>query len=218
MVHGLCEILKSYLATVPFADRVAGLCKPLKVMDGTVEKTIPAYFRDTKTACLTDDYVNLLPDSKLMSIMFFEDNGFRQVGYYPRYMEFEADLRLVVWWNYEKVNVNVSSPTTLVTSILKKLVGYLPNTNNYNALIVEYLGQEQRTAPYDRYTLSEAEHQYMTYPYDAVVLNFRVNFRMALDCIDLITIEPKVCGEKIAFRINQPTAVVTMHLSTTDLS
>lgn len=213
MTHGLCEILKSYLNSVPFADLVAGLAMPMKIKSGTVDKTIPAYFRETKTSCLTDDYVNLMPDSKLMSIMFWEEVGMRQTADMPKYYEFEADLRLIVWWNYEKVNVDLFSPTSLITSIIKTIPAKIPNTNNYSAILVEYLGQEPEGSSYNRYTIDEAESQFMTYPYDSVALNFRVYFRMAVDCIDMITIKPKICGDYLSFLIHEPTAEVSLRIA-----
>ncbi len=104
MNHAIATILNTYLSTLAFADRVAGVVKPITFFTGTadkpIKKTIPVDCGVSQPDCIGGKYTDLVPNLKYKSIMYWEDNGVKlNTSENQRDFNFTSSLRLITWIN-----------------------------------------------------------------------------------------------------------------------
>lgn len=190
MNHDIATIFNTYLSTLPFADRVAGIVKPVTFFTGTadrpVKKTIPVDCGVSQPDCISGKYTDLVPNSKYKSIMYWEDNGVKvDTQQNTRDFNFTASLRLITWLNLKKAGKTDCNVSALaVTNILNTLpTGYF-NSGIYTR-IRAVVGQEiiKSASIFGKYTYDEAVTQYLMYPFDYFALDVVVNFTILKSCI-----------------------------------
>lgn len=190
MTSDIANILKGYIDNVAFADRVAGLVKPVTVLDENddgvkTRRTFPISCDITYNDCIKGKYKDLIPNKKYMSIMYFEDGGTRLIGEDPRDFKFTASLKLVGWLNLLKMGKTDCSISGLaVAHILKALpLGY-NNVGMYSRVRVMAVSQEVKSsAIFNKYTYKEETLQYLMYPYDYFAVNIEVQYNINKECI-----------------------------------
>lgn len=204
MNHDIANILNAYLLTLPFADRVAGVVKPVTFFTGTsdkpIKKTIPVDCGVSQPDCISGKYTDLVPNSKYKSIIYWEDNGVSvDTQHNTRDFNFTSSLRLITWINLKKVgktDCNVSS--LAITNILNTIpTGYF-NSGIYTRIRVT-IGQEiiKSSAIFSKYTYDEATMQYLMFPFDYFALDITTNFTILKSCIvDWENETPIICDTK----------------------
>ena len=126
----------------------------------------------------------LVPNSDLTSLMYFEQRGNPTVvENHNRWYGVEASLSLVCWFNYQKVDPDMYSPEYVVSQIVNAIPFSLGNFSCLTAVTCSYAGQEPNDGSvFDKYTYNEPESQFFKYPYEHVVLNFDVSYRVVRGC------------------------------------
>lgn len=204
MNHAIATILNTYLSTLPFADRVAGIVKPITFFTGTtdkpIKKTIPVDCGVSQPDCIGGKYTDLVPNSKYKSIMYWEDNGVKlNTSENQRDFNFTASLRLITWINLKKVGKTDCNVSALaVTNVLNTLpTGYF-NNGIYTRIRV-VVGSEivKNAAIFGKYSYDEAVTQYLMFPFDYFALDITVNFTILKSCIiDWENETPIICETK----------------------
>lgn len=197
MIVKVAEVLKSQLEELSFVDRLGGLVKPLtfynKTEDGTETKTIPVEVNALTRPCNNNDYNAFLPDSKYMSVIFFQDQGsdLKSEDTYYRYIT--SSLRIACWFNLPKINADYTDCDLLVMAILEAIPDRIANTSELFQIQTTFSGLAANTEDiFSDYDLNEAEHQYKQYPYDTAGINFTVDYAIGRNCIDILT-NPLIC-------------------------
>lgn len=197
MLRGIIEEIKSGLSTLPFADLVAGLAKTVvrnvNTADGRVlPKRFPVYENDQKGACSTGDYVDLVPNTNRESILYFQDLGNTQVNQDGRYTYMESRVRCVCWVNLKKINANYTD-TDLIQNVL---MSSIPTTVTYPGVCkvnITSLSPVVKDATiFSGFDYSEAENQYLMYPYDYFAFDFVIQWAFPYNCRNLIK-DPSPC-------------------------
>lgn len=204
MNQNLAALFAQRLRTLPFADRLAGLVRPMEreYPDGerTALRRYPVPINLPLEACDNLDTF-LLPDPSTTSIHFFEDGGSHPVEFGNGVKGFESSLRLLGWLNPERLTLPLSD-ARWQAAVIEALTLKLPATTVYNNLRVQY-----RTLPADaslwaKYTYKEP---LLYYPYQLLGLELTCSYTYRLTCANDPLPQPKEpdCPTYVAPNIDQ---------------
>jgi hypothetical protein len=198
MIVDIGLILKSYLAPLPFVDRLGGIVRPITKTDRdgekTIKKTFPVDCNVTEHDCIAGQYTDLVPNSKYKSIHYFEDNGTSILQRTAMDFHFQAKLKLVGWLNLKKLGKTECSLSSLaIANILKAFPTNYFNNGIYSRIQISVLGQDPKDSRiFSKYSYSEEQTQYLMYPYDYFALNLSVGFSIREACINDWNITPVI--------------------------
>src|SRR4030042_735424 len=193
MNHKIANILKGYVETLTWTDKIAGLVQTANVTeksgDSKVTKSYPISCDLTEDECKKGHYQDLAPDSTKRSVVYFEDRG--GVSFDRREgnrLHYKASLRLVAWLNLKllkgdicgtsKENCGVSGD--YVIDVIKILPAIPFDAGNFHGIYVHPPSQVERSVDiFGRYTYHEESTQYLMYPFDYFALDFDIGFWIA---------------------------------------
>lgn len=205
MISDIGNILKSYL-TLPFIDKLGGVVRVVTKSETDasgriVRKSFPVDCGVTNEDCLAGRYVDLVPNSKYLSVAYFEDGGVTLDTQETRDFTFDASLKLVVWLNLKKLGKTACSNSAMAyLSILKSFpTKYFNQTINgvpYSRIIITPEGQDIKSPQiFSQYTYEEEKTQYLMYPFDYFSMNINVRFSVSKSCVpDWTNGEEIACG------------------------
>lgn len=191
MNAAIAEIIRSYVNALPFVDKIAGLVKPISTSESSgegkppIKKTFPVACNTTHAECLSGKLMELMPNSKYKSVIYFEDLGVNITGSDQRYFDFTSTLKLVCWLNLQKLGKTDCSVSALaIGSIIKSLPAPNFNSSPYTRIDISMIGQDIKTnAIFSKYTYDEQAMQYLMYPFDYFAITLKTNFRLPYQCI-----------------------------------
>ena len=190
MNHSIANILKGYIETLSWADKVAGLVQTanIRVKDGEsfMDKSYPISCDIDADSCVKGSYQDLAPESKKKSVMYFEDRGGvtfdRQEG---TRLFYRANLRLIGWLNLKLINEvdcddDVRSCGVSGDYVLEviKVLPYKPfDAGGFYSIAINPPSQVERSVDiFSRYTYNETATQYLMWPYDYFALDLDIDF------------------------------------------
>ena len=186
------NIIKGYLQSLSFIDKLAGVVKVITKVDvdengKTITKRFPVACNvDFNTCSNTDKYKDLIPDSSLGCIIFLEDLGCRFIGNKGNKQAWKASYRLVGWVNNAKLGKeNCSVTGQIIASIINKFPVVPFNDGIYQTVVINVIGQDPKTgnSPFLKYTYDEVQTQYLMFPFDYFSLTVDVNFDIDKRCL-----------------------------------
>jgi hypothetical protein len=192
MNTALADITKGYISSLPFVDKIAGLVRPItsseKIEDGkpAIRKTFPVACNVTHDECMNGKIMDLVPDSRYKSVLYFEDLGANITGSDARTFDFESRLKLVCWLNLQKLGKTSCSVSALaIGAILKALPNNNFNSGDFTRISIAMVGQDPKSnAIFSKYTYDEQVMQYLMYPFDYFAITLKLNYRLPYACID----------------------------------
>src|SRR5688572_11995058 len=125
MINDIGQILKSRLAPLAFIDKLGGVVRVVTKNETdsngrVVRKSFPVDCDVTNDDCLAGKYTDLVPNSKYLSVAYFEDQGIRPVTQDVKDFTFVASLKLICWLNLKKLGKsNCSNSALAYHNILK---------------------------------------------------------------------------------------------------
>lgn len=192
----IADLIKAQIETLNFVDKIAGVVKPVTYTDKEGnEKTFPVAVGG-ETPCNPGDYTDLVPDSKKISIIYFEDGGIDVINAGCNYVDCEATLKLVCWCNLARINADYRDAQALKIRIIQAIPKRLANSDWATKILVLFAGEETKGKDiFSQYSYSEPDSQYLMYPYDYFALNYRIRYSIPMDtsCISEVVINPKIC-------------------------
>ena len=192
MNEKIASILKSKIETLPFIDKIAGLVRPVKIEvmgpnEIKVPKTYPISSDISSELCIDGQYKDLIPDSKYLSIIYFEDNGITLTARNNRWVSFNSRLTLVCWLNLKMIfecQIYTGS-TQCILSILAELPEIPFSEDIYIEIRIVAVSEVPKSnAIFSKYTYDEIKTQYLLYPYDYFALNMSIDFKINLACVE----------------------------------
>lgn len=177
------KLTKDYLDGLSFADRTGGLVRTM-LDNRKGEKSYPVENNQDKELGDKQYMRRLVPDSNLTSLMYWEvGSPPTVVETHNRRDEVEASLKLVCWFNYQKVDPDMYDPAYLIAAITNVIPFHIGNFECLAAVTCTYAGQDANDGGvFTKYTYNEPESQFYKYPYDYFVLNFDVSYWVVKDC------------------------------------
>jgi hypothetical protein len=189
MNHKIASILKTYIETLSWADKVAGLVQTANIRvkngDTITNKAYPVSCDISEEVCLKGAYQDLAPDSKKKSVIYFEDLGVNQIERQGNKLKFESKLRLVCWLNYREIQregcdsgvVGCGTSGDYVIELIKVLPTSPISTTDFVAISVSNITQVIRSEDiFSKYTYAEHETQYLMFPFDYFALDLTISF------------------------------------------
>ena len=196
MLYKIARKIKTdYLDSLSFADRTGGL---VRVMNDhrKSEKSYPIEFNQNKVLGDNQYMRKLVPDSRYKSVMYFEQGSSPTVTeQHNNWYGVEAQLKLVVWFNYQEIDPDMYDPTYLISEVVQAIPFKIGNFECLVGVTCSYAGQDTNDGSiFSQYTFNEPESQFYKYPYDYFVLNFDVSYRVVTNCyqedLSLLPIDP----------------------------
>lgn len=208
MIYKIAELLRDQISGLNFVEIAAGLAKPHTVrVNNTppdaeapemVDKIVPMAYNDLGLVCEEGDLYALVPNTKKMSIVWWEDNGIELVSEDTYYYHSRASLTLVAWWNLPLINTFLRDPSSLVANLIAAIPERLTNVDYLSQIRVAFEGEQiSGNELLSKYTFDDPENQYSTFPYAVTAINFSVDFAFGKNCTDPVVIAPSVCPPKM---------------------
>lgn len=213
MISQLATILKEKLNAIDngenqpkgliFIDKIAGL---VVVAEKTQPTDIPNAFAVTKFPISLDSnyeecmnsgcYKDLVPNSKLKGILYFEDFGTTMPSRDRGNFNYISKIRLVCWINNKLIQGKTCKSINhlLITQIRKTLeIGHF-NANDLSRINVKGSSIiENDHKLFDRYTYPKEVVKFLMHPYEAFGIDFIVEYSIHENCIPDIELNPASC-------------------------
>lgn len=194
MISDIGVILKSYLTPLTFIDKLAGVVRIVTKSETdssnrVARKSFPVDCDVTNDDCLNGRYTDLVPNSKYLSVAYFEDEGIRPIGQDIRDFTFEASLKFICWLNLKKLGkTNCSNSALAYLNILKVFpTSYFNQTVNavpYSRILITPDGQDIKSPQiFSKYSYDEEKTQFLMYPYDYFSMSINVRFSISKACV-----------------------------------
>lgn len=204
MIYKIAELLRDQISGLNFVEIAAGLAKPHIVRNDTtppdeeegvvIDKIVPMAYNDLGIVCEEGDLYALYPNTKKMSITWWEDNGVDLIEETTYYYQCRASLALIAWFNLLLINQTYTDHSLLVANLIAAIPERLTNVDYLSQMRVAFEGEQVSGAEaVSKYTFDEAENQFATFPYSVVALNFSVDFAFGKNCVDAVVLNPSSC-------------------------
>jgi hypothetical protein len=188
MTETVAKLMAERLRELQFLEVVCGIATSQEIRVGDVIKSLPACENDKGRVLLT-------PDSKRAAIAYFEDLGTSQMETLNagRGALYDSRLRLVVWLNNARLSPEIST-SSAIHACISKLVGNYADFPPVSYLRVNPLTEAIRDkAIFGKWTLDEAELQYLMYPYSYFAYDFSASYAMQTYCEPTINTKELCC-------------------------
>lgn len=194
MITKIAELIKSEISSLVWIDKLGGVVKPGRVKVAGEDKIFPIYINDSADPCNASVYLDFVPDSKKMSVVYFEDQGIEVVNSGCTFTDCTASLKLICWANLVRINADYTDAIPLKLDLIKNIPARLPNTDWVTKILATFAGEDIKSpAIFGNYTYDETMTQYLIYPYDYFALNYTVKFSFVNSCFEDVVLNPKVC-------------------------
>lgn len=196
MIHRISEEIAYRLnENLSWVDTCVGIVKPITYSSNGESKTIPVYFNNKRDLCSGADYLTIIPDSSKVSVAYMELNEDPNViSYDQRGTRFSANVNVILWFNYQRINIGMIDNDMLIANVIDKIPERLPN-DTYNSVFIEVTGsQASNDNIFDKYSYNQ-DQQYTMYPYGSFVVNLNVEYTIPKGCVSL-NIEDGGCNLK----------------------
>jgi len=126
-------------------------------------------------------YLDIRPRSETRSFIFFEVNDPSEISLTGDVDENTYDLSLVCWFNLKSIDPSRTEDFTmeLVNDVLKSLDGIVALSDKITVGSVEINPENA----FDKYTLPQADTQYLLFPYGGFKINFDVLTFDDVNCV-----------------------------------
>lgn len=182
MLSRIANILATQLLELDFISKLGGLVSTQMIQ----KKRVPVT-RIVGDCTSYEDHV-MVPDEKQRCIVYFEDKGLSGKTSDGRFVNFEANLRLVAWCNLK--NIGLNDTTLLQTAIIGAIPLQLPSETPLAKISARMVGGDPKNPSiFSGYDFNE-DVNFLAPPYDYFALNYRVKFSIAIACIPQVLNNP----------------------------
>lgn len=188
MNSAIADIIRGKIDTLCFVDKISGLVRPVSMIltnndNVKVEKIFPVACSVTHQECQAGKYMDLVPNSKYRSVIYFEENSLTFIERIGNIQKMESSLKLVGWLNLKKTDCVVSDKAILL--ILSAIPSIPFSDDIYDRISIVIESEERKNKDiFSKYSYEETVNQYLLYPYDYFALNIKTTFSVNTDCIE----------------------------------
>ena len=203
MISSIVDKIVLELSGLNFVERIGGIVRTLsenisnKDGTGNVLKTSPIYPNKSKVVCSPNDYLRMVPDSKYMSLIYFEELGTTIIQDTRNYIERAAIVRLIGWFNLPLINTSLTDAEALANIILREIPDRMNNFDPVSNIQISVTGQPIKDKNiFSKYSYDEVVRQYLIYPFDYFAIDLTIQYRTGKSCILDIELNPDECAVK----------------------
>lgn len=190
-----------------WVDRYGGLTfnatRTEQSESGTKQVSYPVSHVGSDPDCFENDtYLQLVPNSKYMSVSYFEQIGDTSMiisanSRRHKMYDFNATLRLVVWLNLHKIGINDPTLTAdFKLQTLNRLQKKHPTTTEVQQLQIANVFVDSKTTTVDLFNQYSYDNvqKLVLFPYDVFSVRFDVQWKTPLECVtDVVPGTPITC-------------------------
>lgn len=203
----LSLVLLAAIGDLPYIDRKSGIVqvisKKIKVSDSEfVIKKYPVSTIADLASCQnnTNAYTayDMIPNSKLKGLLYFEDNGTTILGRRSSSQQYNSNMRLVCWLNTKNIK-GTGADLTLGAKVMNNLIQLLTassfNSEPFINILVKVTKIPEMNADiFSPYTYDETVTQYLMSPFDFFAIDLNISFYLPRNCpIEINIGEPNPC-------------------------
>lgn len=183
MINRIAEEIAYQLKSELFwVNTCVGIVTPITYKSGDEEKTIPIYFNRERDLCNGGDYIDLIPDDRKSSVVYMEISNEPSMLESKAYgVRFSADLDIISWLNYRKINTGIVDSDVLASSVITRIPQKLPNDVFVGVSIGVNGATIKDGSVFNKYSY-EGGMQYLMYPYDFFVVSINVEYTIPKGC------------------------------------
>lgn len=204
----LADELNKKLGALTFVEKQAGLVQVVEyharvpgkdegAADSTKLERFPMSTDIDYAECkLKRKERDLIPNSNLKGISYFEDGGISPLAKTRNGMEYESRLRFVCWMNRKLLTGNDYSH--IVTQTMGYIIATLTerpfNAGPFTRCLVTVKGIPiTNKSIFSAYTYDEAVTQYLMPPYEYFAIDFGIKFSVPNECFNTLILTPRTC-------------------------
>ena len=192
IIDSLASSIKSSLS---WSESCYGLVTTMETADKDNKQIrFPVYLLKNGESCITGEYVNLIPDSTKRSVIYFEldsnkitntsDNGF---------LEMEANVTLVCWFNYKLIDEDLRSSDILFADLIASIPKRL--SSDKTVLVTIDNSETNDGNVFSKYDYKTGM-QYFKYPYGYFTVGLNILYRVFPKCVT-VNNNPSDCASMI---------------------
>ena len=175
--------------------RVGGLVRVQREtgVNGGAEKRYPVVNKLPQD-CEAGDYSDMSPNSKEVAILYFQAiSKPSTVEVLSGVFREDWSLRVVCWFNSEKVDATASR---LAANIAARIKRRQPNIGNYlTCITTKFTGFDAKSADiFSAFTYNEAKSQYLMKPYDFFSFTIEVGYLFTPSCVPTTNLVSNDCA------------------------
>lgn len=196
MINRIAEELAYHIKENTFwVDKCVGIVTPITYKVSGQDKTIPVYFNLKRDLCNGGDYIDLVPDSSKTSVVYMEIASEPSVvSVKQNGTRFNSSLDLVVWLNYQKINLGMVDTDILVANIIENIPSRIAN-NEYVGVGIKVTSVSTKDRfVFNKYTYNN-DIQFLMYPYDFFSIRMEVEYTIPKGCA-VLTENTEACNLK----------------------
>lgn len=187
-----------------FIDKIAGIVvvgekvQPTDIEDAFAVTKFPISQDVDYNECMNSGcYKDLVPNSKLKGILYFEDYGTKPTPKKGSYHNYLSSLRLVCWINNKLIQGDNCKTIRhhLITLIRTELEskGYF-NAGGFQKIRVSADNIiENDVKLFQRYTYPIDSVKFLMHPYEAFGIDLKVEYSISENCFDELEITEELC-------------------------
>lgn len=203
MTQHLASILKNKLSSLLFIDKKAGLvitgekAQPTEI-DGAFKVTkFPISVDSDYDECFnTGCYKDLVPNSNLKGILYFEDFGTTPKGVNHGAFNYISKLRLICWLNHKMIRANnCNNINHIAINEIRKLletVGYFNSDDLSKIKVTATNIIENDYKLFEKYTYPSDVIKFLMHPYSAFGIDLSCEYTVN-SCLPELTLDPETC-------------------------
>ena len=199
----LSIVLRDRISDLLYVEKVSGLVQVFNKLisvdeGGNIVKKIPVTSSATFENCNTEQkLVEMIPDSSIKGMVYFEDQGINQPAKVPNGMSYKSSLRLVCWLNTNLISSqsDMLLSARVMNDIIKRLVVNPFNSIPFTRVTVLVQNIVQDNSIFSKYSYSEQETQYLMAPFEYFAIDFLISYTVPFACPSpvMISESPKLC-------------------------
>lgn len=204
MTAAIAKILKDMISGMLIVDKIAGLvttvekAQPTDIEGAFAVSKFPASVDSNYEDCITSGcYKDLVPNSGLKSIIYFEDLGTKALGGKEQSAyKYQTRLRLVCWLNNRLIQTGecMSINHLIITQIRELLeIGYFNEGDFKKIRITLESVVDNDYKLFDRYTYPSEAVKFLMHPYEAFGMNLSCEYSISPSCLPDFLINPESC-------------------------
>ena len=188
------QIVQGLKLDLSFIDKITGIVKPAQASIGGVVKTFPIAYNTDVTTCNDSELLDYVPDSKKISIIYFEDRGTSMARMENQSIYFTSNFTLICWFNYKRLAGNMTNTTQITGNLIKYLPVVMGNISPLIGVVLSVTGEQSNDGGvFSKYSYIEEQSQFITYPYGYVALDLSADFSVRKECFTDIEIQELSC-------------------------
>lgn len=202
MIETIANYLKETIIAenLQFIDKIGGLIRPVSYDGRDSENnvttiTLPVSCDYSPDTCTHEKLTEFCPDTSRISVVYFEGDTLTYSDLNSRYIEGNAQIRLVGWFNMPALgNTDCNEFAVILSQLIDSIPFRAQNIDNVAINVSFIIGAVERGKDiFGQYTYDEKGTQYLMQPYEFCAINITVKFWVARKCAPVFEKGESLC-------------------------